>query len=150
MATAGPGAPVSFDYGETNRRKSGRSIRKPDLYSQEVNEGSSLSNGSFKRKRTPLNSTTNGEGLERSSIDSSEEESEGEADEEELKEMRRAKRTRKPSDKPAAKRSKPAKGHGTALAIRSANLQGKAASKSAKVQKARTRQSQVVQQGLYG
>ena len=136
---------------ETNdRRKSGRPSRKPDNFLEEHHEGSLLSNGSMKRKRT-TNGTADGDPEEGVDDDEefSSEASEGEADEEELKEHRRAARA-KPTGKPAHKKSKIANGVGTPLAIRSANVQSNAQSKPSKAQKARARQSQAHQEGLYG
>ena len=132
----------------TNRRKSARSIRKPELFAEERYEGNPLSNGSMKRKRS-----TNGavdEGLdEDEDQESSSEESEGDADEEELREKRRVARS-KTTGKPAAKKARKSNGVGATLAIRSANVQSKAPSKVAKVQQARARKSQVNEEGLYG
>jgi cohesin complex subunit SA-1/2 len=136
----------------TNRRKSGRAVRKPDVFAEEHHEGSLLSNGSGKRKRQP-----NGDVMPDSDPDNdeneaedSDEESEGSADEEELKERRRQSRNKKTRSKSTTKRAKISSGHGTTLAIRSANVPAKGASQKAKVQKARLRQSQVNQEGLYG
>ncbi|RMZ88690.1 hypothetical protein DV736_g4084, partial [Chaetothyriales sp. CBS 134916] len=117
---------------EAGRRKSGRAIRKPDLYSQEDHTGSLL--GSTKRKRVTRAPVSD--------------ESDGEPDEEEMRELRRARRKRTPA-KPATKRARRANGASTTLAIRSANIQSKPLSKAAKVQKARARPSQVNKEGLY-
>ena len=131
-----------------SRRKSGRSIRKPDLFIEEQYEGSLLNNGSAKRKR-PSNVATAVEEEDEADEDStSEQESEGEADEEELREQRKAVRSR--VSKYSSKRQKTANGVGGSLAIRSANIQSQAMSKAVKVHKARARQSQVNQVGLYG
>jgi cohesin complex subunit SA-1/2 len=131
-----------------DRRKSARSIRKPELFAEEHYQGSLLSNGSTKRKRT-----TNGtfdDGLdEDEDQDSSPEESEGEADEEELREKRRIGRS-KTTRKPAPKKARKSNGVDATLAIRSANVQSKAPSKAAKVQEARARKSQANEEGLYG
>lgn len=135
----------------TDRRKSARVVRKPDIFAEEHHEGSLLSNGSGKRKR-PLNGDAFAgeieDGLEEEG-DSSDE-SEGSADEEELKEGRRQSRKSTATAKSANKRPKISNGTGTALAIRPANVPSKGVSQKAKVQKARSRQSQVNQEGLYG
>ena len=131
-----------------DRRKSARSIRKPELFAEERHEGSLLSNGSTKRKRT-TNGTIDDEPDEDEDDESSPEESEGEADEEELREKwhtARSKATRKPAPKKARKSNK----MDATLAIRSANVQSKAPSKAAKVQQARARKSQANEEGLYG
>jgi cohesin complex subunit SA-1/2 len=131
-----------------SRRKSGRSIRKPDLFIEQQHEGSLLNNGSAKRKRHS-NAATGGEKEDEvESSSTSEQESEGEADEEELREQRKAVRSR--VSKSSSKRQKVANGVGGSLAIRSANIQSQAMSKAVKVQKARARQSQANQVGLYG
>ena len=131
-----------------NRRKSARSIRKPKLLAEEHYEGSLLSNGTMKRKRS-----TNGavdEGLdEDEDQESSPEESDGDADEEEVREKRRLARS-KTTGKPAPKKARKSNGVGATLAIRSANVQSKAPSKVAKVQQARARKSQANEEGLYG
>jgi cohesin complex subunit SA-1/2 len=131
-----------------NRRKSGRSIRKPEIFSQEHHEGSILGNGSTKRKRPD-----NGDVPDADEEDLSEEtdldENEDDPDEEELHEKRRAARNRRLSGKPAPKKSKTANGGSATLAIRSANVQRKPASKTAKGQPARARPSQMHEEGLY-
>jgi cohesin complex subunit SA-1/2 len=145
------GASSPPDTQETSdRRKSGRAVRKPDHFAEEHHEGSLLSNGSGKRKRQ-----VNGDALLDPDVDGQEgedsvEESEGSADEEELKERRRQSRNKSASANPKTKRAKFSNGTGTTLAIRSANVPSKGASQRAKVQKARSRQSQVNQEGLYG
>jgi cohesin complex subunit SA-1/2 len=121
-----------------DRRKSGRTVRKPELFAEERHDGSLFSNGSTKRKRR-TNGKTNDE-LE---------ESEGEADEEELREKRRIARY-KAMGKPAPKKARKSSGVGATLAIRSANAQTKAPSKVVKVQQARARKSQANEEGLYG
>lgn len=131
-----------------NRRKSARSIRKPELFAEEHHEGSLLSNGSTKRKRT-TNGTVDEELDEDQDQGSSPEESEGEADEEELREKRRILRS-KATGKPAPKKARKSNGVDATLAIRSANVQSKAPSKMAKVQQARARKSQANEEGLYG
>ena len=131
---------------ETSRRKSGRVIRKPDIFDEEDFSGSRLSNGSAKRKRA-----VDGETLEPDEDDASgeesEEESESEPDEEEMREKRRAQRKKTTTMKPAAKRAKTLNGANTTLAIRSANILNKP--KGAKTQKARARPSQVHKEGLF-
>ena len=131
-----------------DRRKSARSIRKPEFFAEENHEGSLLSNGSAKRKRT-TNGTADDERDEDEDEESSSEESEGEADEEELREKRRIARS-KSAGKPASKKPRTSSRRDTTLAIRSANVQSKAPSKAAKVQQARARKSQVNEEGLYG
>lgn len=123
----------------SNRRKSGRQVRKPTHFAPANNDTSTLSNGSGKRKHVGAG-TDNDEDAGESS---SEEEDESEPDEEELKEKRRASRNKKP----AVKKPKMANGTGTSLAIRPA---GAKVSKAAKVQNARSRKSQATQEGLYG
>jgi cohesin complex subunit SA-1/2 len=141
-----------------DRRKSGRTVRKPELFAEERHDGSLFSNGSTKRKRR-TNGKTNDELDEdednESSLEESEdnesslEESEGEADEEELREKRRIARY-KAMGKPAPKKARKSSGVGATLAIRSANAQTKAPSKVVKVQQARARKSQANEEGLYG
>ena len=133
-----------------NRRKSARSIRKPDLFSEEQHEGSLLSNGSAKRKRIPNSDAEDEQDVDDAPESSQDDDSEGDADEEELNEKRKAARPKKSSGVYPAKKAKTSNGIGTALAIRSANAQSKPASKAAKAQQARSRQSQANQAGLYG
>jgi cohesin complex subunit SA-1/2 len=131
-----------------NRRKSTRSIRKPELFAEERHEGSLLSNGSMKRKRS-TNGAVDEELDENEDQESSPEESEGEADEEELREKRRVTRS-KTTGKPTPKKARKSNGVGATLAIRSANVQSKVPSKVAKNQQARARKSQANEEGLYG
>ncbi|EXJ94245.1 hypothetical protein A1O1_02638 [Capronia coronata CBS 617.96] len=134
------------------RRKSGRIVRKPDVFSQELHEGSAFMNGSTKRKRlTDTTAAHDGEDQENEDEESESEddESEGEPDEEELKARRRAQRTKGAAAKPATKRARTTNSSSTTLAIRSGNAQSKSGSKGAKTQKARARPSQAHQQGLY-
>ena len=133
--------PVSRGQEAADRRKSARSVRKPEFFGEEHHDGSVLSNGSTKRKRA-----TNGEEDE---DESSSEESESEADEEELREKRRAAKS-KTTGKPASKKARKSIGVDTTLAIRSANVQSKQPSKAAKIQQARARKSQANAEGLYG
>jgi cohesin complex subunit SA-1/2 len=138
----------------TNRRKSGRAVRKPNVFAEEHHEGSLLSNGSGKRKRQPNGDVMPDSDPDHDEIedeaDESDEESEASAGEEELKERRRQSRSRKAQSKSTTKRAKISSGTGTTLAIRSANTPAKGASQKAKIQKARSRQSQANQEGLYG
>ncbi|KIX08214.1 uncharacterized protein Z518_02870 [Rhinocladiella mackenziei CBS 650.93] len=120
-----------------SRRRSGRIVRKPDLFSQENHEGSVLTNGSTKRKRV-TNATT-----------ADDDEDDEEPDEEELRAERRAPRARATAAKPATKRTKTASGPNTTLAIRSAKSQSKSGTKGSKTQKARVRPGQMHEQGLY-
>jgi cohesin complex subunit SA-1/2 len=129
----------------TNRRKSGRVHRKPELFAEEHHQGS-LSNGSAKRKRADNEELAEDEEAGSGSDVSSSEESDGEPDEEELKEKRRQSRNK--TSKPVAKKAK-TNGTSTTLAIRSANIESKPGTKAAKVQKARARPSQLQQVGLY-
>lgn len=132
---------------ETNdRRKSGRAVRKPDLFAEEHHEGSLLSNGSVKRKRQPNGYVLLGPDADDPDENDSGEESEGSLNEEEVKEKRRESRYKTPTNK----RAKTSNGTGTTLAIRSAHVPSKSLSQKAKVQKARSRQSQVNQDGLFG
>ena len=126
---------------EESRRKSGRTVKRPDIFAEEEHEGSLLINGSAKRKRAPGRpDPVNGEGDEEDE-DDDDDGSEGEPDEEEQREQRR--RQKKP--RLTAKQAKPTT---STLAIRSANIPGKS-SKAAKAQKARARPSQVNKEGLY-
>lgn len=140
--------PPSTAQEANDRRKSARTIRKPQLYATELDEASLLSNGSTKRKRA-VNGDVDEEDNEDEEGETSSEESEGEADEEELREKRLAARA-KTNGKPASKKPRTSNGAGATLAIRSANLQGRQPSKTAKVQQARARKSQVNAEGLYG
>ncbi|KAJ9613482.1 cohesin complex subunit [Cladophialophora chaetospira] len=135
-----------------SRRKSGRTVRTPAVFSQEKYAGSVLTNGSAKRKRADDATAEDDEEEEVQSEeddDEEEEEDEDEPDEEEMKAQRRAKRTRAAPAKPATKRTKTTAGPSTTLAIRSANIPSKTASKASKSQKARARPSQAHQAGLY-
>jgi cohesin complex subunit SA-1/2 len=134
----------------SDRRKSGRAVRKPDLFAEEHHEGSLLSDGSVKRKRQPNGDTFADEGDDEPEDEESAEESDGLPDEEELKERNRKSRNKKGTTRPTTKRPRVSNGTGTTLAIRSANVPSKNATQKAKVQKARSRQSQVNQEGLYG
>ena len=139
--------PTTQETGE--RRKSGRAVRKPDIFAEEHHEGSLLSNGSGKRKRQSNGDAFLDPDADKFEEEESDEQSEGSADEEELKERRRQARQKKSTPKPT-KRAKISNGTGTTLAIRSAKVPPKSASQKARVQKARSRQSQVNQEGLYG
>lgn len=131
----------------SDRRKSGRAVRKPDLFAEEHHEGSLLINGSVKRKRQPNGDTFLDPDADEPDDEDSVEESEGSANEEELKEKRRKPRNKRATPKSTTKRAKITNGNGTTLAIRSANVPSKSASQKAK---ARSRQSQVGQEDLYG
>ena len=132
----------------SGRRKSGRSIRKPELFAEEYHDSLLRRNGSTKRKRT-TNGAVGDELDEEEDQESSPDESEGEADAQELREKRRTVRS-KTTAKPASKKARKAKVMDGTLAIRSANVQSKAPSKAAKVQQARSRKSQANEEGLYG
>ncbi|KIV93376.1 hypothetical protein PV10_04592 [Exophiala mesophila] len=137
-----------------SRRKSGRVIQKPSIYSQEIYDTSTAPNGSTKRKRT--STTRTGDQTDEEDEDdeddeteeSEDDESEEEPDEEELKAKRRAQRSKPKTARPAAKRAKTTDGASTTLAIRSATSKG-GAGKGPKTQKARARPSQAHQQGLF-
>lgn len=151
MASAvAPSSPATQD--STTRRKSGRQTRKPEKFAQEEHLGSVIPNGSAKRKRAPngvKEAETPGDGEKESSSEEEEEEEES-ADEEELKEKRRTSRKKKAPNKPAAKKAKVTNGIGSPLAIRTAPSAKSKAPKTAKVQKARSRPSQLNKDGLYG
>jgi cohesin complex subunit SA-1/2 len=137
---------------EDSRRKSGRTVRRPDIFAEADHQGSIVSNGSAKRKRTPLSrNATSGENEDEadSEEESEEDESESEPDEEEMKERRRVQRKKTGTTKPATKRAKTANGASTTLTIRSANVPGRPATKGTKTQKARARPSQVNKEGLF-
>ncbi|KIW60423.1 hypothetical protein PV05_00639 [Exophiala xenobiotica] len=135
---------------QESRRKSGRVVRRPEIFSQEHHEGSLPTNGTSKRKR-PTDTTDaddeEDDGEEESEDD--EDESEDEPDEEELKAQRRAQRANAAAAKPATKRAKTTGGSSTTLAMRPANTTRTAGGKAAKTQKARARPSQAHLQGLY-
>lgn len=131
-----------------DRRKSGRSIRKPEIFSQEHHDGSILGNGSSKRKRHENGHLPDADD-EDLTEESEDDENEDDPDEEELREKRRTARNRNPSGKPAPKKSKTTNGGSATLAIRFTNAQRKPASKTAKAQPARTRSSQMHKEGLY-
>ena len=80
---------------DESRRKSGRVVKRPDIFAEEDHQGSILSNGSAKRKRTPISKKA-GTGDDEDEIDSDEgtdeDDSENEPDEEEVKEKRKAQR----------------------------------------------------------
>lgn len=139
---------ISSTAKAADRRKSGRSIRKPEIFSQENYEGSILSNGATKRKRSD-NRDQLEEDDEALLEDSDSDENEDDPDEEELREKRQAARNRRSSGKPAPKRPRTINGGSATLAIRSANVQKKPASKTAKVHNARARPSQMHEEGLY-
>jgi len=128
-----------------NRRRSGRVSRKPGLFAEEDYEGNY---GSSKRKRA-MNGAAGNPHDEDDDDESPSDESEGEADEEELREQRR-KAKPKSGIKHASKKARISNGADTTLAIRSANVQSRYPSKAEKLQKARARQSQANQEGLYG
>ncbi|KEF55428.1 uncharacterized protein A1O9_08178 [Exophiala aquamarina CBS 119918] len=136
-----------------SRRKSGRVVHKPNLFSQELHEGSILANGSTKRKRISRGSAPeqhdDDDDDDDSDDDDDEEQSEAEPDEEELRANRRVQKLKRPSGKPATKRTKTTNGSSTTLAIRPADKKGTAAGKGSKTQKARARPSQAHQLGLY-
>jgi cohesin complex subunit SA-1/2 len=138
-----------------SRRKSGRAIRKPTVFSQETHASSPMTNGASKRKRADEPDAEEDEGelddVEGESGDGEDDDDDGadeEPDEEELKAQRRTKRTKSTVSKPATKRAKTTNGASTTLAMRPAN-ESRKTSKSAKTQKARARPSQMHEQGLY-
>ena len=135
---------------DESRRKSGRAIRRPDIFAEEEHQGSILSNGSAKRKRTSTSKKADAEDDDNDDSEETEDddESESEPDEEETKERRRAQKRKTATSKPAAKRAKTANSSAT-LAIRSANIPSRPATKGAKTQKARARPSQVNKEGLF-
>lgn len=99
----------------TNRRKSGRAVKKPEFFQEDAN---AHSNNSGKRKRVDQ-AEVEDEGIASdASGEDSVDESDGQADEEELKEKRRrAPKAKKVQRKPAAKKPKTVNGMGK-LAIR--------------------------------
>lgn len=131
-----------------NRRKSGRAVHAPQIFSQEHHQGSVLNTA----KRKLNDAFTNGEINGPEDKDSSESESaESEPDEEELRERRRQQQQKsrsKGTTKPAAKRPKTKAAPSTTLAIRSANVPKKNVTKVAQ-KKARARPSQVEATGLF-
>lgn len=132
-----------------NRRKSGRAVRKPDLFADEHHEGSITSNGSVKRKRQQRSDAffdQDDAEIEEEDLD---DEDEGSADEEDFNERRPQPRSKKAASKPTTKRPKISANPSKTLAIRSANVPSKNYQKS-KGLKARSRPSQVNQEGLYG
>ena len=142
---------VATPNGDAGRRKSGRTMRRPDVFSEEVHEGSILSNGSAKRKRTPDdNIDPEDEEDEASSSSSDGGEDDEEPDEEELKEKRKAAKARN-ATKPVQKKAKTTKSITKPLAIRPASAQNIRNARAApqKIQKARARQSQANQDTLY-
>ncbi|KKY27717.1 putative nuclear cohesin complex subunit [Phaeomoniella chlamydospora] len=144
--TATPSTPL--EESNANRRKSGRQIRKPQIFAEEDHFGSVVTNGSAKRKRASRVSE-NDDDVDEDLSETSEEEDEDqdEPDEEELRAQRRAAKAKKaPTKKPASKKAKVANGTGTSLAIRTTNS---AAQKGTKLQKARARPSQMHEEGLY-
>lgn len=161
-----PGWPLSMDVVEAdgspspapersspvNRRKSGRTIRKPDLFSED-HETSVLSNGSAKRKHDAVGVDTEEVEGDDASESISDEESEGEPDEEELREQRRAARKKTSQRAPAAKKAKMANGVGTKLAMRPAT-NGKKPAKRPRAKKSRSQQNAAGEdddaEGLFG
>ncbi|KAK4935103.1 cohesin complex subunit [Elasticomyces elasticus] len=137
---------------EESRRRSGRVVRKPDVFAEEHYDGSLPTNGTTNRKR-PAPTTTEDDEQDDEDEDedeeSEEDNDEDEPDEEELKAQRRARRAKPQAAKPAAKRAKTTNGPSTTLAFRSANAQKGAGNKASRAQKARARPSQAHQQGLY-
>ena len=129
---------------EPNRRKSGRVVRKPEVFAEEAHVGSILSNGSAKRKRAGHADEEDEieDGLSSSASGSDDD---NEPDEEETRDTRRKTRPTKTSH--SAKKPK-TNGASTTLAIRSSNLPSKPRPKAAK-QKARARPSQMMQEGLF-
>lgn len=140
------------DGTEESRRRSGRVVRKPDVFGEEHYRGSLLTNGTTKRKRPAATTTEHDEqddDEEDDSEESEDDQDEDEPDEEELKAQRRARRAKGHAAKPATKRAKTTTGPGTTLAFRSANTQKGAAGKTSRTEKARARPSQAHLQGLY-
>lgn len=140
--------PTTQEIGD--RRRSGRAVRKPDHFAEEHYEGSMLNNGSAKRKRQPNGDAFVGQEGDETQDSDSVDQSEASADEEEVKERRRHPRNKGTTTKPTSKRPRMANSTGTTLAIRSANVPSKSTSQRDKVQKARSRNSQVNREGLYG
>ncbi|KAK5085905.1 cohesin complex subunit [Lithohypha guttulata] len=137
----------------TNRRKSGRVVQAPPVFSQEQHHGSIIDSAKRKRPRDVANDDDGNEVEDDDEMQSEDSgEDEGEPDEEELREKKRKQRARQAVAKPAAKRARTKTNNNTTLAIRSAarpaNKTVKKASKAAK-DKARSRQSQAQSSGLY-
>lgn len=100
-----------------NRRKSGRAVKKPELFQDDP---ATLSAGSAKRKRADRAGGEDEDMGDDASDEDSVDESDGVADEEELKERRRrSRRAKKVQSKPVAKKPKTVNGMGK-LAIRPA------------------------------
>ncbi len=129
----------------TNRRKSGRAVKKPDFFQEDP---TTPSTNSAKRKRADRAVEDDEDIGEDASGEESVEDSDGEADEEELKEKRRrASKAKKGQSKPAAKKPKTVNGMGK-LAIRPAPNGVK---KTSRPRKPPPRQSAVEEvDGLYG
>lgn len=131
---------------ESSRRKSGRVSRRPDVFAEEEHQGSLLMNGSAKRKRIAYDQTNDSD---EDPEDSEEDSDDSEPAEEEVRAKRREQKKRAPAAKPPSKRAKTTPNSRATLAIRSANVQSKPATKAQKLQKARARPSQVHKEGLY-
>ena len=130
-----------------NRRKSGRQIHKPVLYSEDPNLTISV-NGSAKRKRAERVPDRDDEDM----VDeSSSEDDQGEPDEEESKDQRRRNaKLRNAHHKPAAKKPKTAKpDSGMKLAMRPAT-NGVKKPRKPKKPKARKGRSSEEGTGVYG
>jgi cohesin complex subunit SA-1/2 len=141
-ATSGAGDTTTTP---ANRRKSGRTIRKPDLFAEDNFAGSVLESSSAKRKRAQQAANANDDDGD-DDEEVSEEETEDEADEEEIREKRRVSKQKKP----AAKKQKLVNGTGPQLAIRPPPNRQKAP-KSSKAKAPRVRKSQAGDaNSLYG
>jgi cohesin complex subunit SA-1/2 len=135
--------PGAGDASSTTRRKSGRTVRKPDLFAEDNFAGSLVESSSAKRKRAQQSANDDEEDL---SEDESEDMSESEADEEEIKATRGAARQKKP----APKKQKVVNGARPQLALRPPPNRQKPAKKG-KAQVPRVRKSQAGDvNSLYG
>jgi cohesin complex subunit SA-1/2 len=123
------------------RRKSGRVVKKPELFA------ASSPVGSAKRKRTD-ESDNEVDAADSISEEEPEESSEGEPDEEELREKRRKSKNKSAARKPAPKKPK-TNGETMSLAMRPAKPK---ASKPKKPRKVPARKSAIADdaEGLYG
>ena len=137
-----------------NRRKSGRNVRRPDLYSEDNFAGSLLESSSVKRKRTALNDITNRDASDEEPESEGDAESEGDPDEEELREQRRvSKQKKKPSPAPKKKQKVALNGSEAHLPMRPAANTGKKVATKARTRakKPRVRPSQAGDaNSLYG
>lgn len=134
----------------SGRRKSGRVIQRPEIFTPGVHQSSAVENGVPGDGYRVSEHTLNDAADTTSHDEVSEAESTASVAEKFPKGKKRQARPTKTSNGASSKRPRIANGTTTSLAIRSGGKPSKNTSQKVKTQNARSRQSQAHQEGLYG